>query len=87
MHQISGSPGLRSGPHWGTYSALPNPLAGFRGEGPGKGTGKGVEKGKGRGGRGEGEGGLAPWVQGGGTDAPVQYSIFVSMNATALVRQ
>jgi len=67
MHQISGSPGNRRGsatdPARGAYSALPDPLAGFRGRAPEKGTGKGVERGQReaeRRGR-----GTSSWFQGG----------------------
>jgi len=43
-------PGLRPRPHWGAYSAPPEPLAGFEGE-----QGK-KEKGRGWGGNAVGEG-------------------------------
>jgi len=51
-------PGLRSGPHWGAYSAPPDPLAGFKGPLRGEEEGKvGEEKGKGEGQGGRGRGG------------------------------
>ena len=56
MHQIVCRLGLRPRPHWGAYSAPPDPLAGLRGptsKGRGrKGDGRGEGRGKGR----EGEG-------------------------------
>ena len=43
MHTISKSPGLCSGPRWGSFQRSPDSLSGFRRRAPGKGTGEWVE--------------------------------------------
>jgi len=50
VHKIRFCPGLCPGPHWGAYSASPDPLAGLRGtNSKGGGEEEGREKGKGEG--------------------------------------
>ena len=57
MHQIVCRLGLRPRPHWGAYSAPPDPLAGLRGPtSKGRGEGKGREW-EGRGPTSKGRGG------------------------------
>ena len=57
MHQIRFRLGLRPRPRWGAYSALPDPLAKFKGaawrQGGGRGPGEGIGKGRGEEGKGE----------------------------------
>ena len=48
MHQIRFRPGLCPRPRWGAYSALPNPVAGFKGPTSSGGKGRNGRRHEGR---------------------------------------